>query len=97
MKITRSEVEHVALLARLHFDDEQLEMFVKQLNAILDAFDTLQHLDTGDSEPTSHAVAVHNAFRSDVEEGFPEKELLLKNAPSEENNCFRVPRIIEER
>ena len=95
MKITRSEVEHVALLARLQFDDEQLDLFVSQLNAILDYFDKLQDLDTRDCEPTSHAVAVQNAFRKDAEEGFPEKALLLKNAPSEEQGCFKVPKIIE--
>jgi aspartyl-tRNA(Asn)/glutamyl-tRNA(Gln) amidotransferase subunit C len=95
MKITRSEVEHVALLARLQFDDEQLELFVNQLNAILDYFDKLQDLDTSDSKPTSHVVAIHNAFRNDAEGGFPEQALLLKNAPSEEKGCFRVPKIIE--
>jgi aspartyl-tRNA(Asn)/glutamyl-tRNA(Gln) amidotransferase subunit C len=95
MKITRSEVEHVALLARLQFDEDQLELFVNQLNAILDYFDKLQDLDTRTCEPTSHVVAVQNAFRNDAEEGFSEKELLLKNAPSEENGCFKVPKIIE--
>ena len=95
MKITRSEVEHVALLARLQFDDEQLDLFVNQLNAILDYFDKLQDLDTRDCESTSHVVAIQNAFRNDTEEGFSEKELLLENAPSEEQGCFKVPKIIE--
>jgi len=95
MKITRGEVAHVALLARLQFEDEELELFVNQLNAILDYFDKLQDLDTRDREPTSHVVAIHNAFRNDAEAGFPEKELLLKNAPSEEQGCFKVPKIIE--
>lgn len=95
MKITRSEVEHVALLARLQFDEDQLELFVNQLNAILDYFDKLQDLDTRDCEPTSHVVAIQNAFRNDAEDNFSEKELLLKNAPSEEQGCFKVPKIIE--
>jgi len=95
MKITRSEVEHVALLARLQFDEDQLELFVNQLNAILDYFDKLQDLDTRNCEPTSHVVAIQNAFRNDAEDSFSEKELLLKNAPSEEQGCFKVPKIIE--
>jgi len=95
MKITRREVEHVALLARLQFVDEELELFVNQLNAILDYFDKLQDLDTRDCEPTSHVVAIQNAFRNDAEKGFSEKELLLKNAPSQEQGCFKVPKIIE--
>lgn len=96
MKITRNEVEHVAHLARLRFEDQELALFVNQLNAILDYFDKLKDLDTRDRAPTAHAVAIHNAFRNDVEEGFLEKGLLLKNAPSEEQGCFKVPKIITD-
>ena len=85
MKIDKSQVEHVAQLARLHFNDEQLEMFVNQLNSILDYFDKLQDLDTSDIEPTSHVLAIHNAFRNDEVKSFADKDFLLQNAPSEEN------------
>ena len=95
MKIDRKEVEHVAQLARLKFDDEQIEMLLKQMNSILDYFDKLQELDTGDTEPTSHAVALNNVFRDDKVEESPDRELLLKNAPSQEKGCFKVPKVIE--
>lgn len=95
MKIDRKEVEHVAQLARLKFDDEQIEVFLKQMNSILDYFDKLQELDTGDIEPTSHAVVLNNVFRDDKVEEFPDKELLIKNAPSQEKGCFKVPKVIE--
>ena len=95
MKIDRKEVEHVAQLARLQFDEAQLEMFVYQLNTILEYFDKLQEIDTGEIEPTSHAVAMSNVFRDDVVEGFSDKDLLLTNAPSKEKGCFKVPKVIE--
>ena len=95
MKIDRKEVAHVAELARLQFDDAQLEIFAPQLNAILEYFDKLQEVDTSDIEPTSHAVVVKNVFRDDEAEGFPDKNLLLKNAPSKEKDCFKVPKVIE--
>ena len=95
MKIDKSQVEHVAQLARLHFNEEQLEMFVNQLNSILDYFDKLQDLDTSDIEPTSHVLAIHNAFRNDEVKSLADKELLLQNAPSEEYKCFKVPKVIE--
>ena len=95
MKIDKGQVEHVAQLARLHFNEEQLELFVSQLNAILDYFDKLQDLDTRDIEPTSHAVALQNPLRNDTVKSFVEKDLLLHNAPSEENKCFKVPKVIE--
>ena len=95
MKIDRKEVEHVAQLARLQFDEAQLEMFVKQLNTILEYFDKLQDLDTSGIEPTSHAVVMNNVFRNDAVETFSDKDLLLKNAPAQEKGCFKVPKIIE--
>ena len=95
MKIDRKEVEHVAQLARLTFDETQIETFLEQLNTILDYFDKLQELDTGDIEPTSHAVIVNNVFRTDEAKQSPDKGLLLKNAPSQEKGCFKVPKVIE--
>jgi aspartyl-tRNA(Asn)/glutamyl-tRNA(Gln) amidotransferase subunit C len=95
VKIDRKEVEHVAELARLQFDDAQLEVFAHQLNTILEYFDKLQEVDTSNIEPTSHAVAIKNVFRDDKAVGFPDKDLLLKNAPSQEKDCFKVPKVIE--
>ncbi len=95
MKIDRKEVEHVAQLARLRFDEAQLEMFMQQMNSILEYFDKLQDLDTSDIEPTSHAVVMNNVFRDDEEEKLFDKNLMLENAPEKEKGCFKVPKIIE--
>ena len=95
MKIDKGRVEHVAQLARLEFNQEELSMFVNQLNTILDYFDTLQDLDTTAIEPTSHVGAAHNALRDDEVKSFDANDLLLENAPSEENKCYKVPKVIE--
>ena len=95
MKIDRKEVEHVAQLARLRFDEAQLEMFMHQMNNILEYFDKLQDLDTSDIEPTSHAVVMNNIFRADEEEKLFNRNLMLENAPEKEKGCFKVPKIIE--
>ena len=95
MKIDRKEVEHVAQLARLQFDEAQLDMFMHQMNNILEYFDKLQDLDTSDIEPTSHAVVMNNIFRADEEEKLFNRNLMLENAPEKEKGCFKVPKIIE--
>ena len=95
MKIDRKEVEHVAQLARLQFDEAQLEMFINQMNNILEYFDKLQDLDTSGIEPTSHAVVMNNVFRNDVAEKLFDKDVMLENAPEKEKGCFKVPKIIE--
>ena len=95
MKIGTKEVKHVAQLARLQFDESQLEMFVKQMNNILEYFDTLQDLETSGIEPTSHAVVMNNVFRDDDEKKLFDKNLMLENAPAKEKECFKVPKVIE--
>jgi len=95
VKIDRKEVEHVAQLARLQFDEAQLDMFMHQMNNILEYFDKLQDLDTSDIEPTSHAVVMNNIFRDDEEEKLFNRNLMLENAPEKEKGCFKVPKIIE--
>ncbi len=94
MKINRQEVEHVALLARLHLSDKEIEQFTGQLDAILTYVDKLNELDTRDVEPTSHVVKVGNVIRKDrVRESLPIEETLA-NAPDPDKGFFKVPRII---
>jgi len=95
MKITRDQVEHIAHLARLEFNEKEIEAFTRQMNNILTYFDKLKEVDTTSVEPTSHAIRVTNVFREDeVKESIP-SDLSLKNAPEQEGSCFRVPKIIE--
>jgi aspartyl-tRNA(Asn)/glutamyl-tRNA(Gln) amidotransferase subunit C len=95
MKITREEVEHVALLARLKFNEEEKERFTLQLNSILEYMGKLGELNTDQVEPTYHAVAQSNVFREDVVRSSLPQELTLRNAPDGEGGLFRVPKIIE--
>ncbi len=95
MKITKTDVEHVARLARLRFAEDQLDLCTEQLNSILSYFDKLQELDTSGVEPSTHAVSLCNAFRDDlVKQSLPE-EISLQNAPDSEHGCFKVPKVIE--
>lgn len=95
MKISRKEVEHVALLARLELNEDEVERFSHQLSAILTYMDKLNELDTRAVEPTSHVIPVTNVFREDeVKEGAWGR-VDLSNAPDQEQQHYRVPKIIE--
>jgi aspartyl-tRNA(Asn)/glutamyl-tRNA(Gln) amidotransferase subunit C len=96
MKIDRQQVMHVAQLARLSFTEEELNMFVAQLNTILDYFDTLKDVDTRDITPTSHLMASETPFRDDEVVSFTDNALLLQNAPSQEKGCIKVPKVIDQ-
>ena len=95
MKISRKEVEHVAVLARMALSDQELDQLTGQMDQILGYVDKLNELDTEGIVPTAHAVPVENAFRDDEVKPSIGIEKALKNAPDPVNDCFRVPKVIE--
>ena len=95
MKISREEVEHVALLARLKFSEEEKGRFTFQMNSILEYMEKLGELDTARVEPTFHAVTRSNVFREDVFKPSLPRDLTLSNAPDGGSGLFQVPKIIE--
>jgi len=95
MKITKSEVEHVALLGRLELTEEEKEKFTEQLNSILMHFEKLNQLDTEEVEPTSHVILMQNVFREDEPVPALPREEVLENAPEKTEGFFKVPRVVE--
>ncbi|MFZ5905855.1 MAG: Asp-tRNA(Asn)/Glu-tRNA(Gln) amidotransferase subunit GatC [Nitrospirota bacterium] len=95
MKISREEIEHIAVLARLSLSEEEREMFGSQLSSILDYMDQLNELETSDTEPTSHVLLLSNVMRDDVRGYSLPREEALQNAPVRTEKFYRVPKIIE--
>ena len=95
MKITREEVQRVALLARLQFSPQEEEILTGQLDKILQYMEKLNQLDTANVEPLAHAVDIVNAFREDRVTNQPSSDSLLANEPARERDFFKVPKIIE--
>ncbi|MBE3578564.1 MAG: Asp-tRNA(Asn)/Glu-tRNA(Gln) amidotransferase subunit GatC [Caldanaerobacter subterraneus] len=95
MAISKSEVEHIAKLARLKFTEEEIEEMSKELSKILDYVNKLNELDTENVEPTAHIVPIHNVFREDEVKPSMPREKVLMNAPYKEQGFFKVPKIIE--
>ncbi len=92
--IDREQVNKVAHLARLDITSDEAQQFTTQLNSILDYFEQLQELDTNDVEPTTRAIETSNITRADKLEPFPNKPDLLKSAPEQDGDYFRVPKIM---
>ncbi len=95
MKITREQVENVAVLARLELQPEEIDTFTGQMDAILAYVDKLNELDTANVIPTSHAVPMENAFREDEVRPSIGIDNALANAPERAEGFFRVPKVIE--
>ena len=95
MKLTREEVERVAMLARLRLTAAEESRLAEQLDKILQYMEKLNQLDTSEVEPFTHAVDVVNAWREDSVTNQPDPEALLASAPAREGGFFKVPKIIE--
>jgi aspartyl-tRNA(Asn)/glutamyl-tRNA(Gln) amidotransferase subunit C len=94
MKITKTEVLHVAQLARLEIDDTDVDRFADQIGTILDYVDTLKQVDTTGVPATSHAITLTNAFREDEERDHLNSQVSLANAPEKEDGAFVVPKVL---
>ncbi len=94
--ITRTDVEHLARLARIALTDPELDALAGQLDVILDAVGRVQEVAADDIPPTSHAVPVTNVLRSDQPVPCLTAEQALAAAPAVEDQRFRVPRILDQ-
>jgi len=93
MKINNQEVEKVAQLARLRLSQSELQQMTKQLDNILSYIEKLNEVNTDNIPPTTHVLAISNAFREDRIDKSLEISEVLKNAPDHDNQFFKVPKI----
>lgn len=93
--ITRSQVEHVAELARLRFGPQATDKMVGELDRILQYANQLSLLDTSGVVPTTHALEPReNVLRPDEVRPGLSREEALAGAPAAAEGMFRVPRVV---
>ena len=96
MPLSRDQVRHVALLARLGLEPGDEDFYAEQLSGILGHIDRLQELDTEAIPPTAQVVEVANRLREDEPRPGLGQADALANAPAAVDGFFRVPSIQEE-
>jgi aspartyl-tRNA(Asn)/glutamyl-tRNA(Gln) amidotransferase subunit C len=89
--IDREQVLHVAKLARLKLEDDEVERMATELSGILDHVERISALDLEDVEPTTHVVALENVLRPDEPRPSWDRERILEQAPDPADGAFRVP------
>jgi aspartyl-tRNA(Asn)/glutamyl-tRNA(Gln) amidotransferase subunit C len=94
MPLSHDEVRRLGLLARLELSDEEIEHLGPQLESILGFVAKLSELDTQGVEPMTTALDVANRFRPDEPVAGLDREAALANAPSADEECFRVPPVL---
>lgn len=94
--ITRDDVAHVATLAKLRIEPDELDRYTEQLGAILDHATDMEALDLDGVEPTTHPLPLANVLRPDVVGPTIDRDEVLANAPGVQDVRFKVPAILGE-
>jgi len=89
--LTREEVIHVARLARLELNDEEVDKMRVELSKVLDHIEKIRELDLVGVEPTSHVVDLVNALRADEPRPSLPRDVVLASAPEPVQGGFGVP------
>jgi aspartyl-tRNA(Asn)/glutamyl-tRNA(Gln) amidotransferase subunit C len=89
--LDRSEVLHVARLARLRLTDEDVERMSRELSKVLDHIEKISELDLEGVPPTSHVVDVPGGLRPDEPRPCLSREEALASAPAVAEGGFEVP------
>jgi len=92
----QNQVKKVAKLARLDLTDAETIEFSDQLSDILEYVQKMNELDTTDVEPLAHCLAVHNCLRPDSAKASLGTDVVLKNAPQQDEDFFKVPKILDD-
>lgn len=89
--LDRSQVLHVAHLARLELSEAEVEKMAAELSHVLDHIEKIRELDLDGVQPTSHVVEVEDALREDEPRPSLPVEVALAPAPEPVQDGFGVP------
>ena len=89
--IDRDQVLHVARLARLRLNDEEVERMAGELSGILGHVERISELNLDGVEPTAHVIALENVLRPDQPRPSWDRDEVLDRAPDPARGAFRVP------
>lgn len=95
-EITPDLVRHLANLARIDVNDQEVALFAGQLGLIVDSMATIKAAVAGDVPATSHPIPMANVYREDVVEPSLTQEQALSAAPDSADGRFRVHAILDE-
>ena len=97
MKVNNKLVEHLAHLSRLDFDEDSKEKMKFDFEKMLDFVAKLEEVDTENVEPLSYMSSELNVLREDKVEQLLTQEQALQNAPVNDTDYIRIPKVIDSK
>ena len=66
MKVTKEDLQNVAVLSRLSIAEDQEDKYIGQLDKFLTYVENLSGVNTEGVKPTTYALPMQNVFREDT-------------------------------
>lgn len=95
MEINRATLDKIAHLARLEFDENEAAQMMKDMTEIVTWVEKLNEINTDGVEPLTSMSHEVNSLREDETEATLSREAALSQAPSKNEQFFRVPKVLE--
>lgn len=94
MQVSKEEILHIAKLANLNLEENEVETYLVHLQDILNFANIVNNAPVEGLDVTIGANETKNVFRKDEVKRFEDTESLLQNAESKEQNMFKIPKVI---
>ena len=94
MQVSKEEILHIANLARLDLNENEVDKYIENLQDILNFANIVNNAPVEGLDITIGANEAKNIFRKDEINRFEDTEILLQNAETKEQNMFKIPKVI---
>lgn len=95
MPLHAEAIEKLCELARLEVTEADMADFAGKLSRIVELVDQLQAVDTSQTQPLAHPLAMPQRLRPDAVTESDAHELYQRNAAETESGLYLVPKVIE--
>ena len=95
MKVSKEEILHIANLANLNLEENEVNNYLNNLEEILNFANIVNNAPVENLDITIGANQAKNVFRKDEVELFKDNKALQENSPSQEQNMFKIPKVIK--
>ena len=95
MTMDLKTIKHIAKLSRISLEDEKAKKLATDLSSIFEFIEKLNELNTKDVEPLTSIAETTLKFRKDEVKSLNIREKILKNSPSDNEDFFVVPKVVE--
>lgn len=94
MKVSEEEILHIANLAHLNLEEDEIDSYILNLQDILNFANIVNNAPIDNLDITIGSNEEKNIFRKDEIEVFEDNESLLLNAVEKEQNMFKIPKVL---